>query len=68
MCSIKCTCPVVISDLIIHPICNTVWLCATYKLGRKVLEFLHFLTHRFGTAIVPPLTPPWSKLNSRDQK
>ena len=46
MCSIKCTCPVVISDLSIHPICNTVCLCATYKLGQKVLTFLHFLTHR----------------------
>ena len=46
MCSIKCTCPVVSSDFSVHPICNTVCLCATNNLGQKVLGFLHFLTHR----------------------
>ena len=37
MCSIKCTCPVVSSDISIHPICNTVCLCATYNLGQKIV-------------------------------
>ena len=73
MCSIKCTCPVVSSHLSIHPICNTVCLSSAYNLGQKVLGILHFLTQErpsrgFGTSKVPPLTPPWSKLNSRDQK
>ena len=38
MCSIKCTCPVVSSDISIHPICNTVCLCAAYNLGQKIVR------------------------------
>ena len=46
---------------------------SSYNLGQKVLRILHFLTHRtpihgFGTAMAPPLAPPWSKLSSQDQK
>ena len=47
---------------------------STCNLGQKVLRIFHFLNHRmpilwiwycYGT---PPLTPPWSKFFSRDQK
>ena len=72
MYSIKCTSTVVSFDLSIHPICNTVCLCATYNLGQKVLGFLHFLTHRtpIQRDLVPllPLPLPHPKLNSGDQK
>ena len=72
MCSIKCTCTIVSSDLSIHPISNTVCLCLTYNLGQKVLGFLYFLTHRtpIPRNLVPllPLPLPHPMLNSRDQK
>ena len=54
MYSTKSTCTVVSSDISIHPICNTVCLCATYNLGQKIV----------GTT----KTPPWSKFDNRDQK
>ena len=46
---------------------------SSYNLGQKVLRILYFLTHRtpihrIGTAMAPPLAPPWSKLSSQDQK
>ena len=72
MCRFQCTCTVVSSDLSMHPICNTVCLCATYNLGQKVLRFLHFLTHRTpiprDLAPLLPLPLPHPKLNSGDQK
>lgn len=37
MCSIKSTCTVVSSDISIHPICNTVCLCATYNFGQTIV-------------------------------
>ena len=44
-----------------------------YNLGEKWWDFRTFLpaerlSRRFGTAMTPPLAPPWSKLFSRNQK
>lgn len=47
---------------------------STCNLGQKVLRIFHFLNHRMPILRIcyrcgtPPLTPPWSKFFSRDQK
>ena len=50
-----------------------VWAGCSYHLGQKVLRICTFLPTEclspgFGTAMTPPLAPPWSKLFSQGQK